>query len=91
MLLDCGEAKVLAEEEEQRVEQDSGGVCPQLFTVPQKLLLHTGQDTTCQKQQAADGPDQNIKDRKKRGAEDNLPPPVTEGLRIFVNSVENLS
>lgn len=47
VLLHRGEAKVLAAEEEQSVEEDDGGVRPQLFTVPQKLLLHTGMDITC--------------------------------------------
>lgn len=46
VLLHGGEAKVLATEEEQGVEQDDGGVRPQLFTVPQKLLLHTGMNVT---------------------------------------------
>lgn len=47
VLLHLGEAKVLAAEEEQSVEEDDGGVRPQLFTVPQKLLLYTGVDITC--------------------------------------------
>lgn len=46
VLLHCGEAKVLAGEEEQRVEEDDGGVRPQLFTLPQELLLHTRMDVT---------------------------------------------
>ena len=47
MLLHRGEAEVLAAEEEQSVEEDDGGVRPQLLTVPQKLLLHTGMNVTC--------------------------------------------
>lgn len=46
MLLHCGEAKVFTAEEEQRIEQDDGGVGPELFTVPQKLLLDTRVDIT---------------------------------------------
>ena len=46
MLLHRGEAEVLAAEEEQGVEEDDGGVRPQLFTVPKKLLLNTGMDIT---------------------------------------------
>jgi len=47
VLLHHGEAKILAAEEEESVEEDDGRVCPQLFTVPQKLLLHTRMDVTC--------------------------------------------
>lgn len=47
MLLHRGEAKVLAAEEEERVEEDDGGVRPQLFTLPQELLLHKGVNVTC--------------------------------------------
>lgn len=46
VLFHRGEAKVFAAEEEQSVEEDYGGVRPELFTVPQKLLLHTGMDVT---------------------------------------------
>lgn len=44
VLLHRGEAKELAAEEEQGVEEDDGGVGPQLLTVPQVFLLHTGVD-----------------------------------------------
>ena len=47
VLLHRSEAKVLAAEEEQSVEEDDGGVRPQLFTFPEKLLLYTGMDITC--------------------------------------------
>ena len=51
VLLHRGEAKVLAEEEKEGVEEDDGGVRPQLFTVPEKLLLHTGMDITCRERE----------------------------------------
>lgn len=47
VLLRRGEAEVLAAEEDERVEEDDGGVRPQLFTVPEELLLHAGVDVTC--------------------------------------------
>lgn len=47
VLLHRGETKVLAAEVEQSVEQDDGGVSPQLLTVPQELLLHPGMNITC--------------------------------------------
>lgn len=47
MLLHRGEAKILAAEKEQRVEQDDGRVRAQLFAVPKKLLLHPRMDATC--------------------------------------------
>jgi len=46
VLLHRGEAKVLAAEEEQRVEQHDGGVRAQLLAVPQEALLHSGVDVT---------------------------------------------
>lgn len=46
-MLHPGEAKVFAAEEEEGVEQDQGGVRPQLFAVPQEVLLHTGLHQSC--------------------------------------------
>lgn len=51
VLLHCGEAKVLAAEEEQGVEEDNGGVRTQLFAVPQKLFLHTRMNVTCREEE----------------------------------------
>lgn len=42
-----GEAKVLAAEEEQGVEEDDGGVSAQLLAVPQELFLHARIDVAC--------------------------------------------
>lgn len=47
VLLHRGEAEVLAAEEEQRVEEDDGGVGAQLLAVPQELFLHAGVDRGC--------------------------------------------
>lgn len=47
VLLHGGEVEVLAEEEEQSVEEGHGGVHPQLLTVPQELFLHIGTDDSC--------------------------------------------
>lgn len=46
MLLHRGEAKILAAEKEQRVQQDDGRVGAQLFAIPKKLLLHPRMDVT---------------------------------------------
>lgn len=51
VLLHCGEAEVLAAEEEQGVEEDDGGVRTQLFAVPQKLFLHTRMNVTCREEE----------------------------------------
>lgn len=51
VLLHCGEAEVLAAEEEQGVEEDNGGVRTQLFAVPQKLFLHTRMNVTCREEE----------------------------------------
>lgn len=97
VLLHLGEAKVFAAEEKQSVEEDDGGVRSQLFTVPQKLLLHTGVDITCRgkvtrcKSEQTDVRLCNT-DRDKGGV-GNSPLGVIEGLKPrskLVNSVENL-
>lgn len=84
VLLNCGEAKVLAAEEEQRVEEDDGGVRPQLFTVPQELLLHTGIDETCRGEERAvfkSGQPELIQRRKT--SPDDSPLATAAGLKPF--------
>lgn len=91
MLLHCCEAKILAAEKEQGVQQDDGRVRAQLLAVPKKLLLHPRMDVTCGRKR---GPQQSHADchydsQTKR----NSPLAVTEGLKSFnikVNSAENL-
>lgn len=47
VLLHRGDAEVFAAEEQQRVEEDGGGVRAQLFAPPEELLLNAGRDATC--------------------------------------------
>ena len=96
VLLHRGEAEVLAAEEEQSIEEDDGGVRPQLLTVPQELLLHTGMDVTCRgevKYLLRAG--QTFVWNRQTEVTDmrNSPLAVIEGLKplsMLVNSVENL-
>lgn len=95
VLLHGGEAKMLAAEEEQGVEQHYGGESPQLLTVPEELLLHPWVDGTC----SQSVPDQVLSqgglrrpetDQEKRP---NSPLAVHEGLkalRVWANTSENL-
>ena len=94
VLLHRAEAEVLAAEEEQRVEEDDGGVRPQLFTVPQILLLHPGVDVTCTERDGGRGDlleiwSEIIRDKRHNDS----PLDVMEGLkrfRMLVNITENL-
>lgn len=52
VLLHCGEAEVLAAEEEQGVEEDDGRVGAQLLAVPQELFLHAGINRACWEEEA---------------------------------------
>lgn len=84
VLLHRGEAEVLAAEEEQSVEEDDGGVRPQLFTVPQELLLHTGIDETCRGEERGvfkSGQPELIQRRKT--SPDDSPLATAAGLKPF--------
>lgn len=52
VLLYCGEAEVLAAEEEQGVEEDDRRVGAQLLAVPQELFLHAGINRACWEEEA---------------------------------------
>lgn len=95
VLLHGGEAKMLAAEEEQGVEQHYGRESPQLLTVPEELLLHPGVDGTCSQsvldQVLSEGGLRRPEtDRENRH---NSPLAVHEGLkalRVLANTSENL-
>lgn len=51
VLLCCLQPKKLSVEEHEGVEKDKGGVDPQLLTLPEVLLLHSGEHCVCKRQE----------------------------------------
>lgn len=97
VLLHRGEAKVLAAEEEQGVEEDDGGVGAQLLAVPQELFLHARLDTGCWEKEGEETCVRISEGSNTQGAAlfgGGSPPIVAEGSNLFnmvVNSFENLA